>query len=61
VSAQDTSTSDLVKQLSDQTSRLVHRELELLKAELATRASKPVPEGGSSAVPAYSPYSRSVR
>jgi hypothetical protein len=40
VSAQDTSTSDLVKQLSDQTTRLVRQELELLKAELAVKGKQ---------------------
>jgi hypothetical protein len=36
----DTSTSDLVKQLSDQTSRLVRQELELLKAELSIKGKQ---------------------
>ena len=36
----DASTSDLVKQLSDQTSRLVRQELELLKAELAIKGKQ---------------------
>jgi hypothetical protein len=37
---QEASTSELVKQLSDQTSRLVHQELELLKAELAIKGKR---------------------
>jgi hypothetical protein len=36
----DASASDLVKQLSDQTSRLVRQELELLKAELAIKGKQ---------------------
>jgi MFS family permease len=36
----DASTSDLVKQLSDQTSRLVRQELELLKAELTIKGKQ---------------------
>jgi hypothetical protein len=36
----DTSTSELVKQLSDQTSRLVRQELELLKAELSIKGKQ---------------------
>ena len=36
----DASTSDLVKQLSDQTSRLVRQELELLKAELSIKGKQ---------------------
>src|SRR4051812_18229358 len=34
---QEASTADLVKRLSEQTNRLVHDELELLKAELRTK------------------------
>jgi hypothetical protein len=37
---QDASAADLVKQLSDQTSRLVRQELELLKAELAIKGKQ---------------------
>jgi hypothetical protein len=36
----DASASDLVKQLSDQTSRLVRQELELLKAELSIKGKQ---------------------
>jgi hypothetical protein len=36
----DASASELVKQLSDQTSRLVRQELELLKAELAIKGKQ---------------------
>jgi hypothetical protein len=36
----DASASDLVRQLSDQTSRLVRHELELLKAELAIKGKQ---------------------
>jgi putative superfamily III holin-X len=37
---QDASTADLVKQLSDQTSRLMRQELELLKAELTIKGKQ---------------------
>jgi hypothetical protein len=37
---QDASASDLVKQLSEQTSRLVHQEMELAKAELAAKGKQ---------------------
>jgi hypothetical protein len=37
---QEASTSELVKQLSEQTSRLVHHELELLKAELSIKGKQ---------------------
>src|SRR3954454_7971316 len=37
---QEASTAELVKRLSDQTSRLVHDELELLKAELRTKGKE---------------------
>jgi hypothetical protein len=36
----DASASDLVRQLSDQTSRLVRQELELLKAELSIKGKQ---------------------
>jgi K+-sensing histidine kinase KdpD len=36
----DASASELVKQLSDQTSRLVRQELELLRAELAIKGKQ---------------------
>ena len=37
----DRSLGELLKQLSEQTTRLVHQELELAKAELQQRASRP--------------------
>ena len=37
---QDASASDLVKQLSEQTSRLVHQEMELAKAELSVKGKE---------------------
>jgi uncharacterized membrane protein YqjE len=37
---QDTSAAELVKQLSEQTSRLVHHEVELAKAELAVKGKR---------------------
>jgi MFS family permease len=37
---QEASTSELVKQHSEQTSRLVHQELELLKAELSVKGKQ---------------------
>jgi hypothetical protein len=40
VADRDASASDLVRQLSDQTSRLVRQELELLKAELSIKGKQ---------------------
>ena len=37
----DRSLGELLKQLSEQTTRLVHQELELAKAELPRRVSRP--------------------
>jgi hypothetical protein len=37
---EEASAADLVKQLSEQTSRLVHQELELLKAELTVKGKR---------------------
>ena len=37
---QDASAAELVKQLSEQTSRLVHHEMELAKAELAVKGKR---------------------
>jgi uncharacterized membrane protein YqjE len=37
---QDASAAELVKQLSEQTSRLVHHEVELAKAELAVKGKR---------------------
>jgi hypothetical protein len=38
--ARDSSVADLVKQLSEQTSQLMHQELELAKAELAIKGKQ---------------------
>ena len=40
MAAQDTSTAELVKQLSEQTSRLARQEIELAKAELAIKGKR---------------------
>jgi len=40
MAAQDTSAAELVKQLSEQTSRLVRQEVELAKAELAIKGKR---------------------
>jgi hypothetical protein len=37
---QEASTAELIRRLSDQTNRLVHDELELLKAELRTKGKR---------------------
>jgi Putative Actinobacterial Holin-X, holin superfamily III len=48
------SIGELLKQLSEETSRLVHQELELAKAELTQKGSRPGPGRGCSASPAPS-------
>jgi MFS family permease len=40
MAAQDTSTAELVKQLSEQTSRLARQEIDLAKAELAIKGKR---------------------
>jgi hypothetical protein len=53
----DASLGELAKQLSNQTSRLIHQEIELAKAELTTQgktkvqqATPPVPEQATGSV-----------
>jgi hypothetical protein len=50
----DRSLGELLKQLSEQTTRLVHQELELAKAELTRRAGRPGWAPGCSAARARS-------
>ena len=51
----DRSLGELLRQLSEQTTRLVHQELELAKAEISSRrASRPGRAPGCSAAPARS-------
>jgi hypothetical protein len=45
------STGELLKQLSEQTTRLVHQELELAKVELTQKGARPGPAWGCSAPP----------
>ena len=50
----DRSLGELLKQLSQETTQLVHQELELAKAELAQKGKQAGPERACSAVPARS-------
>ncbi len=57
----DPSIGDLVKQLSEQSSRLARQEVELAKAELASRARRPGSASACSAAPACSGSTDSAR
>ena len=56
----DRSLGELLKQLSEQTTRLVHQELELAKAELTQKGKQAGAEPACSAVPAPSGWPRSA-